>query len=343
MDCDNQINLTTLQVKGKAEGRVRAGAFSLSLLAVPLNFFVLEALEAEPTSLMDLRKAAGSPPQTTMRKRLQVLTGIGAISRRQESRFPAAVDYEIAAAGRELMRVAKVLRNWLAVAPEGPLTLGGLAAKSATKAMVDGWSTAVIHALARRPLSLTELDMLIPGLSYPSLERRLTSMRMAGQVIARPGSGRSTPYGLSDWLRLAVAPLAAAARWERENLANETRPLGRLDIEAGFLLAVPLLGLSPEHSGVCRMAVTIADGKDTSPVGVLVGIEEGRVAYCRARLEGNATAWASGSPGNWLRAALDGDAGGLEIGGDGRLAYELIGGLNGILRVARSGNRKTGG
>jgi len=326
--------LTTLQVRGQAEGRVRAGAFSLSLLAVPLNFFVLEALEKEPTSLMDLRRAVGSPPQTTMRKRLQALTRLGAISKPREPRVAAGPDYELADPGRRLMGVARILQRWLDMAPDGPLELGSLGAKSAIKALVDGWSTTLIRALAGRPLSLTELDALISGLSYPSLERRLSSLRLSGQVVARPGKGRANPYAVTDWLRRAVAPLAAAVHWERENLSGETSPIGRLDIETGFLLAVPLLRLPEEHSGVCRLAVTIARDEGRGVAGVLVGVEEGRVAYCRARLEGNATAWASGTPSGWLRATLAGDTGGLEVGGDSRFAYEVIAGLNRLLPVS---------
>jgi DNA-binding HxlR family transcriptional regulator len=335
--------LTTLQVNGKAEGRVRAGAFSLSLLAVPLNFFVLQALEAEATSLVDLRRAIGLPPQTTMRKRLQALGRIGAIAKRRRAEFPGTIDYQLTEPGRQLMWVAQVLEGWLAVAPDGPLALGTVGAKSAVKALVDGWSTTLIRALAARPLSLTELDSLISGLSYPSLERRLASMRLAGQVVACPGEGRGTPYGLTDWLRLAAGPLAAGVRWEREYLPEETAPIGRLDVETGFLLSIPLLSLSAGRSGVCRLAVTTVSGEARRLAGVLVGIEEGHVAYCRARLEGNATAWASGSPADWLSAILEeGNVNGLEVGGDCQLAHDVVGGLNGILLTSiGSGDRRS--
>jgi len=35
-------------------------------------------------------------------------------------------------------------------------------------------------------MKLTELDSSIPSLSYPALERRLSSMRIAGLVEAQP-------------------------------------------------------------------------------------------------------------------------------------------------------------
>jgi DNA-binding HxlR family transcriptional regulator len=284
---------------------------------------------------MDLRRTAGSPPQTTLRKQLRALTERGVVTKRRRSGFPGGVDYELAGPGEELMGVAAILQRWLALAPEGPLTLGDRGAKNAVKALVDGWSSTLVRALAGRTLSLTELDAVISGLSYPSLERRLASMRMVGQVRTCSGKGRGTPYAVTDWLRQAVAPLAAAVRWERRHLAEQTAPIGRLDVEACFLLAVPLLRLPAEQSGVCRLAVGTANGDERRLVGVLVGIEEGRVAYCRARLEGGADAWASGSTTSWLRAVLERDADTLEVGGDSRLAYAIVECLGETLVVGR--------
>jgi DNA-binding HxlR family transcriptional regulator len=321
--------------KERDRGGERAGALALSLLSSPLNVLVLQALGKVPTSLLDLRRAGGSPPQTTLRKQLRVLTDLGVVTKQKRAGFPGGVDYELAGPGRELMRVAAVLQCWLALAPYGPLTLGERGAKSAVKAMVEGWSSTLIRALAGATLSLTELDAIISGLSYPSLERRLGSMRMVGQVKTCSGKGRGTPYAVTGWLRQAVAPLAAAVRWERRHLAERSAPIGRLDVEAAFLLAVPLLRLPVEQSGACRLAVGTANGDERRLVGVLVGIEEGRVAYCRARLEGNADAWASGSTTSWLRAALERDAGTLEIGGDCQLAYAVIERLGDTLAVGR--------
>jgi DNA-binding HxlR family transcriptional regulator len=332
--------LTTLQVKGNTE-RVRAGAFALSLLSVPLNVHVLQALEDESRSLASLSRAVGSPPQTTLRKNLQALARLGAISKQRGPGFPGAIDYELTGAGRDLMMVASVLQNWLAASPDDPLTLGGVGSKSTIKALVEGWSSTLIRAFAGRAFSLTELDAVISNLSYPSLERRLASMRMAGLVSPCRGQGRGTPYVVTDWLRLAVAPLAAAVRWERQYVPEETAPIGRLDIETGFLLAMPLLRLPSGQSGVCRLAVETSNGGERRLAGVLVGVEEGNIAYCRARLEGDATAWASGPTAVWLRAVLEQDTDALEVGGDCDLAYEIVGRLNGVLIALQRGERQS--
>lgn len=310
---------------------MRAGAHALSLLAVPLNVHVVTALADEPKSLMNLRRAAGSPPQTTMRGHLRALTEIGVLERRRQNEFPGNVDYELRQPGRDLLGVAHILRNWLEQAPEGSVPLGSVAAKSTVKALVEGWSSTIVRALAARPLSLTELNRLIAGINYPSLERRLGAMRLAGQIEACPSRQRGTPYAVTDWLRGAIAPLAAAARWERRHLAEQTAPITPLDVEAAFLLTVPALQLSADQSGICRLAVEVGNSDEPRLAGVLVSVEEGRVVSCVSRLQGSAAGWASGSAADWLRAVIEGDNGRLEVGGDCDLALSLLDGLHGGL------------
>ena len=55
---------------------------------------------------IDLRRAAGSPPQTTMRNQLRMLTRIGIVERCQQAEFPRAVDYQLGKPGHELLEVA---------------------------------------------------------------------------------------------------------------------------------------------------------------------------------------------------------------------------------------------
>jgi DNA-binding HxlR family transcriptional regulator len=320
---------------------VRTGAYALSLLSVPLNAQVLQAVAEEPKLLVDLRRAAGSPPQTTMRGHLRALTQAGILERRRQEDFPGPVEYEIGWPGRDLLVVAAALRKWLAMAPEGELDLGGPAAKSAIKALTEGWSTGAVRALAGKSLSLTELSAIITGLSYPSLERRLGAMRLAGQIERCPGAARGTPYRVTDWLRLAIAPLAAAARWERRHLPKETAPIAKVDVEAAFLLSVPLLTLPTEHSGLCQLAVKSQNGNGEHRLtGVTVAVEEGRIASCVSSLRGEVGAWASGSAAAWLRAVIEQDTGKLEVGGDYGLADALLVGLQGLRYATPAGKPK---
>lgn len=311
---------------------MRAGAHALGLLAAPMHVAILRALSETPTSLVDLRRAVGNPPQTTMRKHLAALAEVGIVARERDTHFGASVTYTLQKPGTDLLGLARVLEAWLAMASPAPVELGTVAARSAIKALAEGWSTTLLRALAARPLTLTELDALISDVSYPSLERRLAAMRLAGQVDPIAATGRGTPYAVTTWLRRAVVPLVSAVCWERRHLAEGTAPIGRLDIETAFLLAVPLLKLDEEHSGSCRLAVETA-GKEgvRRSVGVLIGIEEGRVAYCRARLEGDATTSASGSVNAWYRAIAEGHADQLEAVGDRALADTVLAGLHASL------------
>lgn len=306
------------------ENGARAGTQALTLLSTPIVVDVLAILAEQPRPLVDLRRQVGSPPQTTMRAHLRTLTATGVVTRLRRNDFPGALDYELTAAGRDLWVVALVLRAWLRAAPDGPIELGSTAAKSAIRALVEGWGTSMVRALAARPLSLTELNSVLPSVSYPSLERRLGAMRMARQIEKAPSRGPGTPYAATEWLRRAVAPLAAAARWERLNVASETTPITGLDAEAAFLLATPLLTLPPDLSGACRLVVDLQTGNGNRLAGVLIAVEEGRIVACTTRLRGGADAWASGSAAIWLHAIIEQDTSRLEMGGDCRLARALL-------------------
>lgn len=311
----------------------RAGGAALSLLAAPLNFHILKTLESEPKALLDLRRAVGSPPQSTMRLYSRTLTEQGIIDRRRRTEFPGSAEYMITEAGLDLLGVANVLQDWLQVGPEEPIQLGTPSSKSATKALVEGWSTNIVRALAARPLSLTELNRLIPKVSYPSLERRLGAMRLAGLVEPHPGDGRGTPYAATKWLRRAVVPIASAAGWERQYRSKDSQPIGRLGVEAAFLLAVPLLEMPSDFSGRCRFAVEVQGGSSPVFAGVLVSFEGGRVVSCSSRLEGEVDGWAVGTPEAWLRRMSGSDQASLEVGGDGAVAEALLDSLRAVART----------
>ena len=278
-----------------------------------------------PRSLTDLRRETGSPPVTTMRVYLRELAATGIVEKVRENDFPGSLRYELTSVGRDLVEVTAALRSWLATSPEGGLTTGSATAKSATKAMIEAWSTNIMRALAARALTLTELDSLITNVSYPSLERRLTSMHLAGQLKKAPTPGRGTPYLVTDWLRRAIWPLAAAARWERRHLGEQSPPITSRDIEAAFLLAIPLLRLPADLSGSCRLAVELK-GNDRL-AGVMVGVERGRIASCTSRLGGDPNAQASGNPSAWLTALLERDVHLLKCDGESRLAEAVVLGM----------------
>jgi DNA-binding HxlR family transcriptional regulator len=306
---------------------VRVGAQALSLLSIPLNFEILQVLERAPLSLMDLRRKVGSPPQTTMRMRLNCLVDTEVLERSRETAFPGAVEYRLTPIGKELVAVSRALQVWLGEAPQEPLQLGTPGAKSAIKALTDGWSCGLVRTLAARPLSLTEVSGLIPGLSYPSLERRLGGMRMAGQIAPAPDCRGKTPYLVTSWLRRAIAPLVVAGRWEQQYCQAETPPFRRIDVESIFLLAVPLISLEA-GSGSCRLVIDLGGGGGQKLAGALVEMANGAVQSCVTQLEGEADAWATGSIAAWLQVLIEGDEAGLEIGGDGGLATSLTAALN---------------
>jgi DNA-binding HxlR family transcriptional regulator len=301
---------------------MRSGASALSLLSVPLNVHLLCVLQEEERALADLSHAVGLPPASTLRAYLRTLDEWGLVERRQEGAFPGAVSYALTEPGEKLVQTGSVLQRWLKAAPNEAMALGSPAAKSAVKALVDGWEVAIVRALAARPCTLTELDRLIPQVSYPALERRLTAMRKVGLATGRRnGNGRGTPYEATAWLRESVAPLVAATAWERRHAPDRTAAIGRLDVEAAFLLALPALRFGSDLSGSCRLAVELRGQGNSRYAGATATVADGKVS-ASARLGGDADAWVIGTPSDWVRW-VSGRQEEVEIGGDYRLAVAL--------------------
>jgi DNA-binding HxlR family transcriptional regulator len=303
---------------------VRAGTQALTLLSSPLNVQVLTALADEPRPLVDLRRAAGSPPQTTMRKYLQTLTRFGLLERSREPSFPGRVDYQLTDAGSDFLEVASGLQAWLNAAPDGGLAVGTPASKCAIKSFVDGWSSAVLRALAARALTLTELNTLIKSLNYPSLERRLSAMRFSGQIAQARGGTKGTPYVVTRWLRTAMGPLILAARWERQHLDGQAAPLSGQDVEALFLLSMPMMTPPPGFAGSCRFVVEMAAESDRPFAGVTMEATDGRIASLSSQLNGRAEATVVGPASSWLSAIVTGEGDNLELDGDQAAGRELL-------------------
>jgi DNA-binding HxlR family transcriptional regulator len=227
--------------------------------------------------------------------------------------------------GRRVLFVSFVAERWLQSAPDGPIDFESDVAEETTDALVQGWSAALMHALAREPMTLHELDHAIDGIRRRELKRRLLAMRSTGLVEARPSEGEGALYAVTDWLRYAIAPLAAAARLERHDPKEGMAPIDSLDVEAAFLLTLPLLELPAEVSGSCRLGVEVDGG---GLAGATARIEAGRVASCVVRVEDPADAWAIADPDDWLDTVIEPDAKRVATGGDRLLARLLLNGLH---------------
>jgi DNA-binding HxlR family transcriptional regulator len=303
----------------------------LAVLAAPLNALIVRALEKEQMRLTDLRARVGCPAQTTLRGHLNELIEYGIVAKVERREMPYAVSHELSPAGRELLLVADVIDDWLAGAPGAELKLGTDRSKAAIKALARGWSSAILRALAAGPRSLTELDTMIAAVSYPSLERRLSMMRLTGLIEAISSTkGKGTPYTPTDWARRGVAPLTAAGRWERLHLAGDTEPITWIEVEAAFLLALPLIELPKRAAGECVLAVDTKED-ERRIAGVHLTVEAGAIVSCDAELGTEPPTFALGSAAVWLDAVIDGKVDGLHRRGDEKLIAQLVGGLHDAL------------
>ncbi len=311
----------------------RAGSRVLSVFENPLNTRILRAHAAGSMRPAELRESVGSPASTTVRAAVASLIEVGALSKQAVGDSGHAVSTALSPTGEEMLFVADVVEAWLALCPAGPIAPDGEDAKEAIKALAGGWSSRLVRALASGPRTLTELHGLIPDVSYQSLERRISWMRATGQIEAVEKPGRGTPYGVTDWLRRAIAPLGVAGRCERRHMEAESGPITDVEVEASFLLALPLVPLHRSAHGTCMLAAHTGpngSGEEDLPLtGVTVEVQRGAVAFCTPAVSQDPGTWAVGSPETWLDTVIDGQIEDLRIGGaDPQLALDLVTGLH---------------
>lgn len=230
--------------------------------------------------------------------------------------------------GQELLFVAEVLKDWLGRSPQGRLRLGDTAAGQALGALVFGWSTTVIHALSREPLSLLELSRTVDTVNTEVLVDRVGLMELTGLVERRIDAAGKRRYAATDWLREGVAPLAAAARLESHFPSGDTVPPDELDVGAAFCLTAPLIELPTEHAGTCRLGVEVEKGGRPEVAGVTVRVDGGRVVACEAQLDPTADANATGSALDWFDTLVKPEVSGIKTGGKEALAPSLLDALH---------------
>lgn len=303
---------------------MRAGAQTLTLLGTPRIVLMLQALADGPQGQLDLRRAAGSPAQSTLRGHLKALEQADAIAKHNDS-LSGALRYQLTQPGNELLSVMPTVELWLSSAPAGPLALDSDPARAAIRGLVDSWLAEILAPLSERPLSLTELDKRLPDLSYPAIERRLETLRLAEQIRAGERSGSGTPYETTPWLRLGVAALVAAARWEHRNQIDGATPITRFDVESVLKIITPLLGLNPSSEGICQIAVreNTRDGKRRRFLGVIV-LAQGNAVFGPVYPRRRPDAWASGTRDDWFAAVIDGEASRLRTSGERQLIEAVL-------------------
>jgi DNA-binding HxlR family transcriptional regulator len=306
-----------------------SGGTALALLAIPRNGAILRQLSNGPRSLTELQRDDEVVPRTTQRKFLKGLEGDGLLTRRGRETSPGLVEHLLTDAGVDLLVVIAALEGWLGQRPKGSLSFESTAGGSAIKSLSDSWHATLLQTMAPGPISLGGLANEIRTVSYPSVARRLSAMRITGQVEACPGVAGTTPYAVTEWMQRSVVPLAAAVRWEQLHPSEAPTSMDRPEIEASFLLALPLLLIKSSLDGACRLDVEM-DGAE-APAGASALIARGQVVSCALERDGRDDAWAIGAKPAWAAAMTSKPLGGLKLGGDRPLAKGLLSGLQLLL------------
>lgn len=150
------------------EAGIRAGSRVLAPFENPLNARVLRAHVDGPKRLAELQGSVGPSAPTTVRAAVASLCALGALSKQPVADSSAAVATALSPAGAEMLFVADEVEIWLGRCPDGRISPGSEEAREAVKALGGGWSSTLMHVLASRPFTLSELDGQIPGVRKKS-------------------------------------------------------------------------------------------------------------------------------------------------------------------------------
>lgn len=311
---------------GEGAFRARAGALTLLYLASPMDRSILLAMLAEAATGADVMDEVDIPdPDDPVP--LEIIADPYLVEPTDPEADPdAPIEWDTtlrpSPAGRDLIFVGFVLERWLRECPDGPLELGPEAGP-ALSALLGGWSSTAIHALATKPLTIAEITEAIGILDHDTVDERIEEMVGANLLVVL-GEAEGERFAVTDWLRTAIAPLAAAARQELRHPLEDTAPIAALDVQTAFLLTLPLLQLPGDLAGDCSLAVDLEEGVRGSPTGVTVEVDEGRVVSCDVRLEEGVDAWATASTADWLDAVIESEVGRVRSGGGRHISGALL-------------------
>ncbi len=232
-------------------------------------------------------------------------------------------------AGREVPLVGASLNRWYEQCPNGLVT-SGEDSGDVLWPLLCGWVGTVVHAVAARPRTTAEIHEAVGVLPLDLIEanvRLLGGVELIRAVPAEPAGGAER-FEPTEWLRQAMAPLAASIRLELRHPRGDTAPVAAADVEAMLQLALPLLRMPGGLTGSCALSFELEEGVVGSPVGLTVRIEEGVVVACEPGIDPAADASAAGPIGDWLNALIEGETRGVRSEGDWRFPRDLLGGLH---------------
>lgn len=325
--------MTGAPESGTGEGgfRARAGALTLLYLVSPMERSLLLAMLAEAATGADVMDEA-EVPDVDDPVPLEVIADPYLVEPADPDADPdAPIDWDTtlrpSPAGRDLLVVGSVLEGWLRDCPDGSLELGPEAGP-ALSALLGGWSSTVVHALATGPMTVAQITEAIEILDYDVVDERIDELLDAGLVDVIEEDGEDDRFAATEWLRRAIAPLATAARQEVRHPLEDTAPIAALDVQASFLFTLPLLELPRGLSGSCSLTVDLKEGVAGSPTGVTVRVADGRVVSIETRLDEDVDAWAAASAAEWLDIVIEADTRSARFGGDHALAGTLLGALH---------------
>jgi DNA-binding HxlR family transcriptional regulator len=278
-------------------------------------------LAAEPLRTMQVTERVSTYEPRTIYRYLAKLTKLGLIDRQEEVGVPSTVTYSLSQPkGQDLLRL---LESYAAAAHSGGIGQPGeLPFWISVESLGEMWVSGLMAELSQGGRSPIALSRAATGLSVHQIARRTYRLKAEGLLRETPPKGRGKCLQLTDRARRGVALIAGVGRWRQQHVLGDGKSgLSVAEMATVLRTALPLLRL-PEHKGKGLQfeILDTSDRRDGRPAESLFAKVDGDGAICCVGdRDLQIDSCATGTVDSWFAVLLDGNPGGMRIGGDAGL------------------------
>ncbi len=289
----------------------------LRLLSAGATGAILMALGEGPLRTKTLTEQVPGYAPRTIYRYAGKLAELEVVEREEEPGVPSKVVHTLSdPCGTELYALVNRFADAsLTRLPDGRIDAHAWASLGL---LADMWEAGMVEDLSCGGRSPTDLARGHHGLSYHQVNRRAGLFKTAGLLDEWQGPGRRRCYGLTEKTRRKMGLIAGIARWRHHHVvAEDEEGMTAEEMATVLRVALPLVRL-PKHRGACLQLRVLSEDDAAGSEGqtVWAKVEDDGTVHSCAEAPAEATAWGRGKVASWIPVILDGDSGGVLVGGE---------------------------
>lgn len=288
----------------------------LKLLGNGANGPILMALGPRSLRTKKLTEKVPVYAPRTVYRHARKLSELGLVDREEVAGVPSTVIHSLSPAGRDLYHLINSYAAASAPWVSGPGSGDGL--WNVCGLLGEMWAHGWLEELGHGGRSATELAEATSKMTFHQVSRRTHQLMSWSLLYESTARGHRKRYQLSDQTRHSSALIAGLGRWRQQHVAGESaRGMTVPEMTAVLRVCIPLLRLPEHQERSIKLGIVGTTGLNgqRGSATLTVHVSAGGAVRC-VRAKASEDAWAIGTVGTWFASLLDGDQGGMRVGGD---------------------------